>query len=223
MAIVIQAGYKYNSDQNLETVLRAIKGVRQVWMNPSDVNGQPIPDKVAVELVDVDPFDLPILVEAATKGGIILDPVFGGRESLAHFRHRYPHKPHDRVWLRGDDDKVMAEVEVISYPWPEANDVRIKIRLVPNEPASLAETSCLNLIRVPKLVRCNKHKESFSPRAEVCSAYTEDRNQKTLIFYCPLCARGYVYQTLAMFDDHGSNDAKVDTWHSDREIIILER
>lgn len=144
--------------------------------------------------------------------------------TILEFRKLYPFKPYDRAYLRGDNDSVMKEVEIISYPYEDEGFGKgtawVKIRTVPGDPDTLATTGCDNLIRVPKKVRCNKHKEPFVPKAHRSSAYVEDKDVMTVTLDCPHCFRGYSYVTDKMKAE--GHEGQIGEWYSDRPLEILE-
>lgn len=70
-------------------------------------------------------------------------------ESIYEFRQRYPFSPMQRAILRGADDKVMKEVEIISYPYEDDDGVvKIGIRLTPGDPMTHCTTSFSNLLSI---------------------------------------------------------------------------
>lgn len=146
--------------------------------------------------------------------------------TLLEFRSLYPFKPYDRAYLRGHNDQVMKEIEIISYPWEDTNigGASIKIRTVPGDPDTLAETNCSNLIKVPKKVRCIKHVEAFEPTVRTASAHSRTKGAKTLEITCPKCGRGYFLTTELVFQEICSfeRQAVIGQWLSDRPLEIVE-
>lgn len=146
--------------------------------------------------------------------------------SLLEFRKKYPHAPHALAYLRGDRDHVMSPVEIISFPWESdlssnLGEIVVKIRTVPGDAGTLAETEVRNLILVPGKVRCIKHKEAWKPTPDVRVAYVEDREAKTLMICCPYCARGYSFITEQMHKEN-PREGKPGSWYCDRLLEILE-
>lgn len=127
-------------------------------------------------------------------------------------------KPYELAYLRGADDKVMQLIECISMPWEENGKELIKIRLTPNDAATLGETETNNLLKLPKKVRCTKHEESFNGCA--IRPYPCD-SSFTLEWTCPICGRGYFLITeITKKNWFYDPDEEVGEWHGDRKLEV---